>query len=170
MKIDRNLYGSFEKKVAEHSTIKDLVTKQNYDEAENELKEKLLDKPEEFFTLEKISKSLGLDRKLTAREILLHVFGHLNYLPSKRECLEEEFDKLEKTLNPDESIYNQAKEVFEAYSIDNEFRDIVDSKKYAELNAHPSGEAFKSLPLELKEAIPSYVKDYVNLERLENVR
>ena len=59
---------------------------------------------------------------------------------------------------------------FPGYSIDNEFRDIVDSKKYAELNAHPSGEAFKSLPLELKEAIPSYVKDNVNLERLENVR
>ena len=35
-----------------------------------------------------------------------------------------------------------------------EFRDIIDSKKYAELNAHPSGEAFKKLPLELKEAIP----------------
>ena len=170
MKIDRNLYGSFEKKVAEFSIIKELVTQQNYDEAENQLKEKVLDKPDEFFTLEKISKSLGIDRKLTAREILLHVFGHLNYLPSKRECLEEEFDKLEKTLHPDESIYNQAKEVFEAYTIDSEFREIVDSKKYAELNAHPSGEAFKKLPLDLKNAIPSFVKDNVNLERLENVR
>ena len=52
------------------------------------------------------------------------------YPDSDLNWIDLEFTKLEKTLNPDESIYNQAKEVFEAYSIDNEFRDIVDSKKY----------------------------------------
>ena len=170
MKIDRNLYRSFKNKVTENTIIKDLVSKQNFDEAETYLKDKILDKPQEFYTIEKIRKSLGLDRKLTVSELLLHVFGHIEHIPSQRECLDEEFDKLDKALKPDDTVYSSAREVFEAYVVDDDFRDIIDSKRYAELGVHPSGDAFKKLPTELKQSIPLYVKDNVNLERLENVR
>ena len=170
MKIDRNLYRSFKKKVTEDAIIKDLVSQQNFDEAETYLKDKVLDKPQEFFTIDKLRKSLGLDRRLTVPELLLHVFGHIEHIPSQRECLDEEFDKLDKVLKPDDVIYGSAREVFEAYAVDNNFRDIVDRKRYAELGVHPSGDAFRKLPKELKQSIPLYVKDNVNLERLENVR
>ena len=103
------------------------------------------------------------------KEILLHVFDHIPHIPSQRECLDEEFDKLDKALKPDDSIYSIAKEVFEAYTTDEEFREIIESKKYAELGVHPSGEAFKTLPIELKQGIPNYIKENVDLERLANV-
>jgi len=170
MKIDRNLYRSFKKKVTEDAIIKDLVSQQNFDEAETYLKDKVLDKPQEFFTIDKLRKSLGLDRRLTVPELLLHVFGHIEHIPSQRECLDEEFDKLDKALKPDDAIYTSAREVFEAYAVDDDFRDIIDSRRYAELGVHPSGDAFRKLPVELKQGIPSYIKQNVNLERLENVR
>ena len=169
MKIDRNLYRSFKKKVTDDAIIKGLVSQQNFDEAETYLKEEVLDKPNEFFTIEKIRKSLGLDRQLTVPELLLHVFGHIDHIPSQRECLDEEFDKLDKAINPDDSIYSNVKEVFEAYAVDDGFRYIIDSKKFAELSVHPSGDAFRKLPLELKQGIPLYIKENVNLERLQNV-
>ena len=125
--------------------------------------------PQEFFTLDKLRKSLGIDRRLTVSELLLHAFGHIEHIPSQRECLEEEFDKLDKALQPDDAVYSNAKEVFEAYAVDNEFRDIIDTRRYAELSVHPSGETFKKLPMELKQSIPLYIKNNVNLERLENV-
>ena len=170
MKIDRNLYRSFKNKVTEDAIIKDLVSQQNFDEAETYLKDKVLDKPQEFFTIDKLRKSLGLDRRLTVPELLLHVFGHIEHIPSQRECLDEEFDKLDKALKPDDAIYGSAREVFEAYAVDDDFRDIIDSRRYAELGVHPSGDAFRKLPVELKQGIPSYIKQNVNLERLENVR
>ena len=169
MKIDRNLYRSFKKKVTDDAIIKGLVSKQNFDEAETYLKDEVLDKPNEFFTIEKIRKSLGLDRQLTVPELLLHVFGHIDHIPSQRECLDEEFDKLDKAINPDDSVYSNVKEVFEAYAVDDGFRYIIDSKKFAELSVHPSGDAFRKLPLELKQGIPLYIKENVNLERLQNV-
>ena len=104
------------------------------------------------------------------KEILLHAFDHIQHIPSQRECLDEEFDKLDKALKPDDAIYGSAREVFEAYAVDNDFRDIIDSRRYAELGVHPSGDAFRKLPVELKQGIPSYIKQNVNLERLENVR
>jgi type I restriction enzyme R subunit len=169
MKIDRNLYRSFKKKVTDDAIIKGLVSQQNFDEAETYLKDEVLDKPNEFFTIDKIRKSLGLDRQLTVPELLLHVFGHIDHIPSQRECLDEEFDKLDKAINPDDSIYGNVKEVFEAYAVDDGFRYIIDSKKFAELSVHPSGDAFRKLPLELKQGIPLYIKENVNLERLQNV-
>ena len=170
MKIDRNLYRSFKKKVTEDLIIKNMVSQHNFDEAEIYLKEKVLNKPKEFFTIDKLRKSLGLDRRLTISELLLHVFDHIEYIPSQRECFDEEFDKLDKALNPDDGFYGSAREVFEAYAVDDDFRDIIDSKRYAELSVHPSGDAFKKLPVELKQGIPLYIKQNVNLERLENVR
>ena len=170
MKIDRNLYPSFKKKIVEDKLIKDLVTKHNFDEAETYLKEKVLEKSKEGFTMEKLRKSLGLDRKLTVSELLLHTFGHIDHIPSQRECLDEEFDKLDKALKPDDSVYGSAREVFEAYAVDDDFRDIIDSRRYAELGVHPSGDAFRKLPVELKQGIPSFINQNVNLERLENVR
>ncbi len=170
MKIDRNLYRSFRKKVYEDETIKNFVNEQNFAEAEEYLKTNILDKPQEFFTIEKLRKSLGLDRKLTVSELLLHAFGHIKNIPSQRECLDEEFDKLDKSLKPEDSIYDNVKEVFEAYAVDEEFRKIIDSKKFAELAVHPSGEAFKKLPVEFKNNIPSFINKNVNLKRLENVR
>ncbi len=170
MKIDRNLYRSFKNKVSEDAIIKGLVSQQNFDEAETYLNDNVLNKPQEFYTIEKIRKSLDLDRRLTVPELLLHVFGHIEHIPSQRECLDEEFDKLDKALKPDDAIYGSAREVFEAYAVDDDFRDIIDSRRYAELGVHPSGDAFRKLPVELKQSIPSYIKQNVNLERLENVR
>ena len=60
MKIDRNLYRSFKKKVTEDAIIKGWFLKQNFDEAETYLKDEVLDKPNEFFTIEKIRKSSGI--------------------------------------------------------------------------------------------------------------
>ena len=169
MKIDRDLYPSFKRKVTENELMRELVQRKNFNEAEKYLYEKVIDKADEYFSLEKLRKSLGIDRKISMKEILLHAFDHIQHIPSQRECLDEEFDKLDKALKPDDSIYAIAKEVFEAYAIDEEFRDIIESKRYAELGVHPSGEAFKTLPIELKQGIPNYIKENVDLERLANV-
>ncbi len=169
MKIDRDLYPSFKRKVTENELMRELVQRKNFNEAEKYLYEKVINKADEYFSLEKLRKSLGIDRKISMKEILLHAFDHIPHIPSQRECLDEEFDKLDKALKPDDSIYSIAKEVFEAYAIDKEFRDIIESKRYAELGVHPSGEAFKTLPIELKQAIPNYIKENVDLERLANV-
>lgn len=164
MKIDRNFYQSFKKKIVGDKVIQDLVKQQNFDDAETYLKDKVLDKPQEFFTIEKLRRSLGLDRKLTISELLLYTFGHIKYIPSRKEYLAKEFDRLDKSLRPDDANYDSVREVFEAYTADNGFRDIVDSKRYAELSVHPSGEAFRKLPMELKQDIPNYIKENVNME------
>ena len=165
MKIDRDLYRSFQSVVTDDSTIRKFVENMEFESAENYLEENILDKPEEYFTLQKLEKSLELDRKLSVSELLLHAFGHIDRIKSKNECLEEDFEKLDDELNPSDDNFHDAKQFFESYAIDPEYREIIDSKKFAQLNVHPSGQAFKNLPKELREMIPQFIKENVNLER-----
>ena len=73
MKIDRNLYRSLKEKVSEHEQIKDSVRKQDFKTAEELLEKDVLNKPNEFLTMDKLRRSLGLDRKLIVQELLQHL-------------------------------------------------------------------------------------------------
>ena len=145
-----------------------MVEKFQFENAARYLKENILDKPDELYTLEKLQKSLQLDRKLQISELLLYAFGHIDKIKTLNECLEEEFEKIDKEFCPSDDDFYNAKQFFESYIVDDEYRNIVDSKRYAELNTHPLGEAFKKLPKELRNEIPSYVKQNIDLEMYTN--
>lgn len=166
MKIDRELYKSFKSTVMEDLLIKDVILKQDFEEAERAIKERIFDTSDGKFSLEKLRKSLGVDRKLTMRELLMHVFDIIDHIPSRRECIDEEFDRFDSQHSMDDEVYDLAKEVFEAYAADDEFRNIIESKKFADLSIHPSGDAFKNLPKNYRQTIPAYIKQNVNMERL----
>ena len=167
MRVDRNLYRSFKVIIGEDKALRDFVNQRNFIAAEAHLTDKVWNKPEEFFTLEKIRKSIGLDRRLAIDELLLHVFGFINHIPSQKECLEDEFDRFDRKCNLRDSVFGKAKECFEAYATDSDFRRIIDSGKFAELGIHTSGHEFMTLPRELRRCIPSYIRKNVNLERLK---
>jgi len=125
----------------------------------------VLNKPEDYFTLEKLRQSIQIDRRISLREIIEKIFGIIPYFKTKDELLEEEFDKFDSRYLPKEEYFEYAKTVFKAYIIDNEFRQIVDSGNFSMLNISPYGEAFKKLPQDLRTAIPEYIKDNVPLNK-----
>ena len=73
----------------------------------------------------------------------------------------------DKNIIPDtQNTQQNSGQTFESYILDKDYRDIIDSKRFAELNVHPSGQAFKNIPQEFREQIPLYVKENVDMERL----
>jgi len=166
MRIDRDLYPSFKKDIQSNQTIKEMVENLKFDDAEQYLIDNVLDKPQEFYTLDKLKKSLELDRKLTVSELLLYAFDHIDKIKTRKECIEEEFEKFDDKFHPSEDDFYDTKQFFESYILDKDYRDIIDSKRFAELNVHPSGQAFKNIPQEFREQIPLYVRENVDMERL----
>jgi type I restriction enzyme R subunit len=166
MRIDRDLYPSFKRDIQSNQTIKEMVENLKFDDAEQYLIDNVLDKPQEFYTLDKLKKSLELDRKLTVSELLLYAFDHIDKIKTRKECIEEEFEKFDDKFHPSEDDFYDTKQFFESYILDKDYRDIIDSKRFAELNVHPSGQAFKNIPREFREQIPLYVRENVDMERL----
>ena len=55
----------------------------------------IFDKPNDYFNLEKIRKSLGVDRRISVRDLMELIFGKTPYIKNKYELLEEEFEKFD---------------------------------------------------------------------------
>ena len=169
MRIDRDLYKSFKeeffKDKQSYDTLKQMIENQNFTDAEQYFKEKYLNKS---YSLDRLREALGLDVNISIKELLLYTFGFISKIKNKDEILEEEFDKFDDKFKPDENSFNAVKQVFEAYITDKEFREKIDTGKYAELNVHPSGDYFYKLPEDLRNKIPTYIKKNINLERFIN--
>lgn len=168
MKIDRMYFDEFKETVNEDKNIKDMIDKEDYESAEKYLKENIFDKPKNYFNLDKLKTSLKLDRKPTIKELLLNIFGVEDKIKTKIELIDDEFDKFEERYEIDENSFNDIKSFFETFITDNEIRQIIESKEFAKLNTHPSGDVFKKIPKEFKTLIPEYINKSVDMERFSN--
>ena len=165
MKIDRMYFDRFEEQVKQDAQVAEKVSAGDWDAVERIIVERHFDKPKEYFNLEKLRKAVQSDRRLTLREMVEFIFGLTPYFKSKDELLDEAFDRFDTRYMPEEKFFNYARNVFKAYIVDPEFRQIVDSGNFALLNVNPNGEAFMKIPARLRRLIPEYIKDYVSLNQ-----
>lgn len=172
MKIDRMFFEGFEKAVKADPILQQKVDNEQWDQAIDYVTTHLLDKPAEFYTLDKLRRAAGVDRRLTLREILEKIFGLIPGFKSKDELLEDEFQKFLLDQSPDQlSKHADAivalKYFFKAYATDGRLRDIIEKRRLTDLNVNPafSMADFKAVPKEWRDRIPEYVKDYVSLNQ-----
>ena len=166
MKIDRMLFQKFEATVVSNAALQALVEDDRWEQAAAYVVENLLDKPTEYFSLEKLRQAAGVDRRLGLREILEKVFGRIGHFKSKGELLEDEFNKFI-LANKIEEVETLAamRYFFKAYITDPSLRQILDSKRLTELNTNATlgMTDYKNVPAAWRTRIPEYIKDYVPL-------
>jgi type I restriction enzyme R subunit len=103
MRIDREFYAKFEHVVREDTFVAASVEAGEWDRVIDYLNKEIFDKPSEYYSLEKLRKAAGVDRRLTLREILEKIFGLIPRFKSKDDLLEEEFSKFVADYKPDEA-------------------------------------------------------------------
>ena len=121
--------------------------------------------------IDKLRKSIQSDRRVTLREIVEYIFGLIPFFKSREELLDEEFDKFIADCKPGEKDDIRAlKYFFKSYVTDGKLREIIDNRKYTELNVNPSftTKDLKAVPERWRLLIPEYVKDYVPLNKFIN--
>lgn len=168
MKIDRMFFEKFGDVVKDNAFIRAKVAEGQWEQALEYVKTEVLDKPTEFYTLDKLRKAAGVDRRLTMREILEFFFGYIPHFKGKDELLEEEFAKFIAEAQPGQpEAVGSMKYFFKAYATDSRLRDIIETKRLADLNTNPafSMQDFKAVPAQWRTRIPEYIKDYVPLNQ-----
>ena len=168
MRIDRMFFEKFEDTVRENETIAAAIEAGQWDRVIDYVNREVFDKPEEYYTLEKLRKAAAVDRRLTLREILEKIFGLIPRFKSKDELLEEEFAKFVADVKPEEAAAIPAiKTFFKAYVTSNIVRHIIESRDFTDLATNPvfSTRDFRAVPAKYRKIIPEYVKDYVSLNQ-----
>ncbi|MBX2997787.1 MAG: DEAD/DEAH box helicase family protein [Caldilineaceae bacterium] len=168
MKIDRMFFEKFGETVRQDETIAQAVEAGQWDRVIDYVNREVLNKPNEYYTLDKLRKAASVDRRLTIREILEKVFGLIPRFKSKDELLEEEFDKFVASEKPDEAEAMPAiKNFFKAYITSDQVRHSIESRSYTDLATNPtfSIKDYRAVPDKYRTRIPEYVKDYVSLNQ-----
>jgi len=168
MKIDRMFFEKFEETVLDNPNITAAVEAGQWDKVIDYVNREVFDKPEEYYSLEKLRKAAAVDRRLTLREILEKVFGLIPRFKSKDEMLEEEFAKFVADAKPDEAEAIPAiKNYFKAYITSDLVRSIIERREFTELSTNPvfSTKDFRSVPPKYREMVPEYIKDYIPLNQ-----
>ncbi len=168
MKIDRMFFEKFEERVKDDEFIKTNVQEGNWERIVEYVSTHILDRPEEYFTLDKLRKAAGIDRRLSLREIVEKAYGFIQQFKSKDDLLEEEFEKFIADTKPEKpEIIMPLKYFFKAYLTDNRVRDIIENKRLTELNTNPTFtmQDFKAVPASWRARVPEYIKDYVPLNQ-----
>jgi len=168
MKIDRMFFEKFEDTVRENASIAAAVEAGEWDRVIDYVNREVFDKPEEYYTLDKLRKAAAVDRRLSLREILEKIFGFIPRFKSKDELLEEEFAKFVADYKPEEAEAIPAiKNYFKAYVISDQVRHIIESKQFTDLATNPvfATRDFSAVPKKYRTLIPEYVKDYVSLNQ-----
>ena len=168
MRIDRVFFDRFADTVREDRTIVQAVEAGQWERVIDYVNREVFDKPEEYYTLDKLRKAAAVDRRLTLREILEKIFDIIPHFKSKDELLEEEFAKFVSDHTPTRADAIAAiKTYFKAYATDGYTRDIIDKRQFARLATSPvfSIGDYRAVPEKYRVLIPEYVRDYVALNQ-----
>ncbi len=169
MKIDRQLFQQAKQTISADIDIKTAVENDQWDKAIQTLRDKYEDKPLLYLTLDKIRATENLDRRVSWREVLERIFGLIDRFPSKDEKLEAEIEKFIITHQPDSQYVIHIRNFMKAYILDENFRTIINTKEYAELNTYAGFNIteFRALG-DYRDEIPAYIKNYVSLNQFMN--
>jgi len=172
MKVDRMFFERFEEHVKADRVVQEEVESGRWDQAAEHVAANFLGRPTEYFTLDKLRRAAGVDRRLTLKEILQKIFGFIPYFKSKDELLEDAFQEFmlanQGGISEDHGTAVLAmKYFFKAYATDPGLRNIIDQKRFTELNVNPAFgiSDLKAVPSVWRDQIPEYVKDYVPLNQ-----
>ena len=168
MKIDRMLFERFADTVREDPVVAEAVEAEQWDLAVDHVSRNHFDRPEDYFNLARLRKSVDADRRISLREILERAFGRIQRFKSLDELLDEEFDKFIVDRQPGEPADLPAlRSYFKAYAADERTRRIIEDRTYTDLDTNPTFTLndFINLPDEYRTLIPEYIKDYVSLNQ-----
>jgi type I restriction enzyme R subunit len=165
MKIDRELYKDFEDMILKDKFIKEEFEKGNMAVVEMYINENIFNKPEAYYSLEKLRGYLKLNRRLNLPELVGKIFGYIPELKTKEQLLQEEVDKFISIYKPDSEHVVPVKNFIIAYITDPFVRDIVKAKEYAQLEDRPGFGLmeYKSVGRKMAENVLNYIDTYVQL-------
>ncbi len=166
-KIDFKYWGYFAEKLKDHEVVEQFVMDGNMKAAEDYVRKHVFDKPDEYFTLDRLRKSVQVDRRLSLRELLEKAFNLIPHFKTKAEKLDEECDTFISIYKPDPEQVLHIRNFLRAYIIDGTVRDIVESQEYGRFATNPIRDDFKALKPEWRERIPIYVHDYISISEFK---
>ncbi len=163
MKIDRMLFAKFEDRVKSDPVIRERLKEERWGAIVDYVEKNILNKPEDYITLEKLRRAVGVNRRVALQEFIEKALGVIPSIKSRDEVLEEEFQKFVADYQLDDNNqFMPVKYFFKAYATNQDVREIIDSGELTQLNVNPvfSMANYRAVDRKWRQKVPEYIKDY----------
>jgi len=177
MRIDREMFRTRERFVQQTKELlqkvpelKEALELDNLALLESQVREKLFNKPEEFWSQEVLENLFKTkDRKPTLKEILAYVLNLIPTIPTKDDLANEAFEKYRATQEFLATHAREVKTVFMSFVLRPAIRELVNGRKFAELAACDAGMHSSLLRLEKdeRENLLNYLQKSINVAGIE---
>ena len=167
MKIDRKLFEKFEEKIQEDEFVKERYAQDDLGAIMKYLKDYIFDRPKDYFNLEKLRRSINVDRKISLKEILDKIFGAIPHFKSKRELIQDEFERYLQLNEVNSDKFHEIRTFFETYISDKAVRRIIEDRDFQMLSTNSTYTLndLKSLGRDNMLSIVEYIQDNVNVNQ-----
>ncbi|MDB6026779.1 MAG: type iii restriction protein res subunit, type restriction enzyme subunit [Verrucomicrobiales bacterium] len=172
MKIDREAFSrSFEettrREVEKFPELHEAVETRDWQRVEAFVREHIFDKPQEFWTTEKLRDAYGVDRRLSLGEILQKVFGVIQRFPTRQDLADEDFDRFLSCSGVDGSKVHELQTLFTAYLLYPDIRAAVDAGDFGKLatDARLNLRELIALGEPQRKLALNYIKDNIVINR-----
>ncbi len=168
MKVDRMYFDRFEERVKEDPIAREQYDQGNYQAVVRYIDDHIMNQPSDFYTWDKLRRSIGSDRRITTREILDKIFGVLPFFKSKKQLVEDEFEGYALTHSIPADKYHEVKDFFSTYVTDKDVRRAIEDRKFqllgTDISTYTMSE-LKQLGADNMRSVVDYVADNVNVSR-----
>ena len=170
MKIDREMFRQrfvhqAAEAVKEHAELREAVAAEDWQTVEALVRQLLFNKPAEFWNVGKLTDLYRTDRKPSLREILLHVFGISEAIPTRACLAEEAYMHFLNTHPVNPTRARELRTLFFAFLLDPLCRELLVEGRFAELRARDAGlsRALAALPPEDRAAMVRHIQAEIPL-------
>ena len=160
-------YQSFEETVQNDVVCQDIISAGDGDRLEQYLRTNIFDKPAEFYNIKKLELALGLDRRLSLKELVQYLLGNIPRFKNRQEMIQDEFENFvllnRESLNEYGGQIRNIESLFTAYITDPIIRKAVRDKQLQVIINSPLATDLRATrDVRIKgERVLDYFSDYV---------
>ena len=129
------------------------------------MQENIFEKPTEFWNLDKLLTSYGVDRRASLKEIMMKIFLKDYKLKTREDLANDYFQKFISEVQFDNSKYNPAKRLFDSYLLYEDIREKINSNSPDPNDARFGLREMKELGKDNRIQIVNYIKDNISINQ-----
>lgn len=170
MKVDKEAFSKqFEdatvEEVQKNPELQKAVEEEDWNSLSAYVQENIFEKPTEFWNLDKLLTSYGVDRRASLKEIMMKIFLKDYKLKTREDLANDYFQKFISEAQFDNTKYNPAKRLFDSYLLYEDIREKINSNSPDPNDARFGLREMKELGKDNRIQIVNYIKDNISINQ-----
>lgn len=170
MKVDKEAFSKqFEdatvEEVQKNPELQKAVEEEDWNSLSAYVQENIFEKPSEFWNLDKLLTSYGVDRRASLKEIMMKIFLKDYKLKTREDLANDYFQKFISEAQFDNTKYNPAKRLFDSYLLYEDIREKINSNSPDPNDARFGLREMKELGKDNRIQIVNYIKDNISINQ-----